>query len=119
MAQAGILGNDIEHIVLLLKIFQIFLPFVFILLVMIHDISPNYQRPSHYILDGSVGMQAHKAFGTMRHILPLRNSCLLANQTLALSTVVILGLFLGSLVGAQDTCPCLLIPWITVGLVAV
>ena len=105
MAQTVLLGDYIEHIVLLLKSFQIFLPFVFILLVMIHNIINTHQRPSHSILDGSVGTHAHTVLGTMRHILPLRNSCLLANHTLALSTVVLLGIFLGSLVGDQNTCP--------------
>ena len=65
MAQAGFLGDAIDHLVLLLDSFQILLPFVFRLLMLFHIIIPTSHRPSHYILDGLFGTHALPVLGTM------------------------------------------------------
>ena len=57
MAQAGLLGNSKEHLVLLLESLRLFLSFVFGLLVLFHSFIPNSHRFSSSILYGLlVGM---------------------------------------------------------------
>ena len=77
---------------------------------MFHSISPTSHRSSYFILGGTVGIMYRTFLGTMRHILPIRNSYLLAKHTLALGTMVSVRLFLGSIVGSKDTGTCLLLP---------
>ena len=102
-ARAGLLGDGIKHLVLIPERFQIFLPYFFRLLILFHSISPTYHRSSYSILDGPVGKYARAVLRNIRHILLLRHSCLLAKHAIALGTVVLVRLFLGSLVGVQDT----------------
>ena len=74
MALAGFIGNAIEHLVLLLEIFKLFLPFVFGILILIQIISPTYHRSSHSILDVTVGTHARKVLVNMKRIISLRHS---------------------------------------------
>ena len=82
------------------------------LLVLFNSIIPTSHIPSNFILDYLVGTRASTLLGIMRHITLLGNSCLLENYEIALGTVMIRRIFMGSFVGAQDTCPksCLLLP---------
>ena len=79
-------------------------------MILFHSVSPTSHRSSHSILDGLVGAYACKVLGTMRHILPLRHSCLLAKHAVAMVTMVLMRIFWGSLVAAQDISPCLILP---------
>ena len=54
-----------KHIFMLLDSLQIFLPFVFRLIILIDTISPTFHRPSHSILDGPVGTHTSAILGTM------------------------------------------------------
>ena len=87
---------------MLLESLQLFPPFVFRLLLMLEIISPTSHILSHSVLDGPVGTHTSAIIGTMRHVLFLRNSCLLAKHAIALYTVVLVRLVL-VLVGAQET----------------
>ena len=62
------------------------------------------------MIDGMVGVRASEVLSTMQHILSLRHSCLLAKHAIALGTVIIRHLSVGSFVGAQDTSPSLFLP---------
>ena len=55
----------------------------------------------------------------MIHILSPRHYCLLANHAMALITVMLVRLLVGSFIVAEDTIPCLLIPRDPNGFVAV
>ena len=110
MAQAGMFGGGIEHLVLLFRSFQLFLSFVFRLLVLFHSLRPSSHKSSHSILDVTFRMWARTVLSTMQHLLLLRHSCLLAKHTVALGTVVLMQILLGYFVVAQDTGPCLLSP---------
>ena len=95
---------------MILESFQLFLTFVFILLIIFHSISPTSHRSSYSILDGPVGTHAHTVLDTMQHLLPLRHSFLIPNHAVALGTLVRMRLFLVPLVGLHDSIPCLLLP---------
>ena len=97
-ARAGFIGNYIEHLVLIIENFHIFLSFVFRILILIHSISPTYHISSHFILDGPVGTHTSAILDTMRHVLLIRHSCLLAKHAIALYTVVLVCLFMGFVV---------------------
>ena len=71
-----------------LRDFQILLPFVFRLLMLLHSMSPTSNGYSHSILDGTFGAHAGAILSTMRYILALRHSCLLAKHTVTLHTMV-------------------------------
>ena len=73
MARAGFLGNAEHNIVLLLKIFQLFLTFIFRLLVLFHSLVPTSQVSSQFILDGTVGARASGVLVNMKHILSFRH----------------------------------------------
>ena len=92
------LGDDKDHFVLILKRFQLFLPFIFRILVLFHILIPTSHRPFQSILDGPVSARVSSFFGTMRHILSLRNSCLLAKHAIALGTVMLIRISVGSFV---------------------
>ena len=87
--RAIFLGDAIEHLVLLLESFQLFIQFIFILLIMFHSISPTAHRSYHSILDGPVGMHARAVLSTMQHIIFIRHSCLLAKHAIGLGPMVI------------------------------
>ena len=121
-ARAGLIGNAKEHLVLILESLQIFLSFFFGLLILFHRYSPTSHRSSQSILDViMVGKFSKTVLSTVRHIISLRHSCLLANHTVALGTVMLRHLVVGSFVGAQETMPksFLLILWDPEGYVAV
>ena len=52
MTRAGLLGNAKEHLVLILEILQLFLPFNFLILVLFHSFSPTSHKSPQSILDG-------------------------------------------------------------------
>ena len=76
-------------------------------------------RSSYSILDGPVGVSSSEVFSTMRHIILLRNFYLLAKHVIALGTVMLRCLYVGSFVGGQETSTILLIPQDPDGSVAV
>ena len=88
---------------MLCEIFQIFLPFVFRILTLLHSIIPISHRSSHYILDVPVDTHKCSILGNLKHVILLRNSCLLGNHSIVLYTVVIVRLFCFFFVGSQDT----------------
>ena len=100
MARAELLGNNKEILVLLLKNFQLFLPFVFRLIVLFHSLSPTYHISYQSILDVPVGAHASTVLSTMQRILLLRYSCLLAKKAIVLGTVMLMRLFMGYVFGA-------------------
>ena len=110
MAQAGLLGDAKEHLVLLLRRFKLFIPFVFRLLVLFHSLRPISHRSSQSILDGTVGACESAFLGTMRHIIFLRYYLLLAKHTILLGTFIIRRLSMGTFVGEHGTSPSLLLP---------
>ena len=108
---AGFLGDAIEHIVQLLESLKIFLSFTFRLLILFQKLIPTLHGSSQSILDGIIVGTFVKTFlRTMRHILLLRHSCLLANNATDLGTVMLRRLVVGSFFVADDTSPCLLPP---------
>ena len=104
---------------MILESFQLFLLFVSVILILFYSISLNSHIYPYSILDGTVGTHARAVLDTMLHIISLRYSCLLAKHAIAMGTVVIVRLFLGSLVGEQDTSPCLILPRNPDGLIPV
>ena len=101
-AQAGFIGNAIYNLVLLLESFQLLLPFVFRLFIMFHSISPTYHRSSHSILDGMFGAKTSSILGNMWGVVLFSNSCLLANNTIIIYTMVPVLLHFWGFVRAQD-----------------
>ena len=112
-AQARLLGNSKEHLVLILESLQLFLPFNFEIIVLFHSFTPTPHRFSQSILDDiMVSTLAKTVLSTLRHMLLLRNSCLLAKHAVELGTVTIKRLVVGFFVGLYETSPksCLLLP---------
>ena len=116
--QAVIIGDPKNYLVFLLKIFQIFLPF-FRLLVLFHSLSPTSHISSYSTLDGTIGARASAVLCTMRHILSLKKSCLLANFAMSMGNIILRRLYMGTFVGSQDTSTILLLPRDPDGSVAV
>ena len=87
-ARSELLGDAIEYIALLLGRFQLFLPF-FGLLILFHSIRPTSHISSYSILDGPVCTHDFAVLSTMRHVLSLRHSCLLAKHTIDLGIEVL------------------------------
>ena len=89
---------------MLLESLKIFLPFNSGLFILFHSFSPSYHRSSQSFLDGIlVGTLSKIDLSTMRHILFIRNSYLLANNAMVLGTVMPRRLVVGSFIVAGDT----------------
>ena len=108
--RAGFIGDGKEHIVLILKRVQIFIPFIFRLLLLFNNITPTSHRSSNSILDSTVGARVSAVLGNMRHIIFLRHSCFLKNHAIVLGTNILRRLSVGSFAGVQDASPRLLLP---------
>ena len=87
---------------------------------MFQTFSPTYRRSSQIVIDGLLFGMLNKTFlSTTQHILFLRHHWLLSKYAMALGTVMLRRLVVGSFVGAEDTSPLLLIPQDPTGSVAV
>ena len=64
-ARSGVLDSAKDHLVLLLKSFQLFLPFFIKLLELFHSIRPTSHRYSHARLDDPVVTLASTVLGNM------------------------------------------------------
>ena len=73
---------------MLLEGFQLLLPLVSRLLIMLHSISPTYNGSSHSIIDGTFGAHASAILGNILGILALSNSYLLAKYSVMLCAMV-------------------------------
>ena len=88
--RVGLIGNSKYNIIILLEIFQIFLQFVSRFIIMLDGISDITYGSLQYFLYGPlIGNFPKPVIRDIKHVIPLRHSCLLAKHTVALLPMMI------------------------------